>query len=198
MNKILQLISKHKENIEKRQFKAGETIFLENDTCKAIGVVKKGEISIKSYFSNGKEITYNTLNEGQMFGNNLIFSSKPTYRGDVIAEKDSEIFFIDRPTLIEILKTDGEFLVEYLSEQSDFSKSLNFKIKLLTIQSAEDRIQYYLTFNKGLITYKTITKLANELYMTRESLSRTLKKMRENGVIKIEGKKISLMVEKYN
>ena len=198
MNKILQLISKHKELLELRQFKAGETIFLENDTCKAIGVLKKGEISIKSYFSNGKEITYNTLKEGQMFGNNLIFSSNPFYRGDVIAEKDSEIYFIDKDTLTNILKTDDEFLIEYLSEQSDFSKTLNFKIKLLTIQSAEDRIQYYLTFNKGIIIYKTITKLANELYMTRESLSRTLKKMRDNGIIKTEGKKITLMVEKSN
>ena len=198
MNKILQLISKHKELLELRQFKAGETIFLENDTCKAIGVLKKGEISIKSYLSSGKEITYNTINEGQMFGNNLIFSSNPFYRGDVIAEKESEIYFIDKDTLTNILKTDDEFLIEYLSEQSDFSKTLNFKIKLLTIQSAEDRIQYYLTFNKGMIIYKTITKLANELYMSRESLSRTLKKMRDNGIIKTDGKKIALMVEKSN
>ena len=153
MNKLLHLISKHKEIIELRQFKAGETLFLENDTCQAIGVLKKGEISIKSYFSNGKEITYNTLKEGQMFGNNLIFSSNPTYRGDVIAEKDSEIYFVSKESLTEILKNDDEFLVEYLSEQSDFSKTLNFKIKLLTIQSAEDRVQYYLTFNKGLIIY---------------------------------------------
>ena len=57
------------------------------------------------------------------------------------------------------------------------SKNLNFKIKLLTISGAEDRLTYYLTFNKGKITYKSITKLANELYLTRESLSRTITKM---------------------
>ena len=195
MNKLLQLIEKHKQDSEIRQFQAGETIFLENDTCQSVGVVKKGEISIKSYFSNGKEVTYNTLKEGQMFGNNLIFSKNPAYRGDVVAEKYSEIYFIDKTTLLKILKTDEELLIEYLSEQSDFSKTLNFKIKLLTIQSAEDRIQYYLTFNKRLVTYKTVTKLADELYMSRESLSRTLKKMREKETIKIEGKKILLMVD---
>ena len=195
MNKLLHLISKHKEIIELRQFKAGETLFLENDTCQAIGVLKKGEISIKSYFSNGKEITYNTLKEGQMFGNNLIFSSNPTYRGDVIAEKDSEIYFVSKETLTEILKNDDEFLVEYLSEQSDFSKTLNFKIKLLTIQSAEDRVQYYLTFNKGFLRYKSITNLASTLFLARETLSRTLTGLVDEGIIQIKNKTIKLIVQ---
>ena len=122
---------------------------MENDTCKSVGIVKTGEISIKSYFANGKEVTYNTLKEGQMFGNNLIFSSTPRYRGDVIAQKESEIWFIRKDNLLKLLKLDETFLLEYLTQQSDFSKTLNLKIKLLTISAAEDRLVYYLTFNKN-------------------------------------------------
>lgn len=196
MNNIIQLISKYPQYIEKRQYKAGKTIFLENDTCLAVGVVKKGEISIKSYFSNGKEVTYNVLTDGQMFGNNLVFSSNPYYRGDVAAQKDTEIWLIKKDNLLEILKNDTEFLVAYLSEQSNFSKTLNLKLKLLTMQSAQDRLMYYLTFNKNKIAYKSITKLADELYLTRESLSRTIKKLSDHKIIKTSNKTITLMVEK--
>lgn len=194
MNNIVQILSKYPQYIEKRSFKAGKTIFFENDTCKSIGVVKSGEIVIKSYFSNGKEVTYNVLIEGQMFGNNLVFSSNPRYRGDVIAQKDSEIWFLSKDNLLKILKNDEEFLVLYLTQQSDFSKNLNLKIKLLTIIGAEDRLLYYLTFNKNRISYKSITKLADELYLTRESLSRTIAKLSKNKKIKKMGKALELVV----
>ncbi len=194
MENILKIVESHPEYIEKRRFDAGETLFLENDTCKSLGIVKSGIISIKSYFSNGKEVIYNVLEKGQMFGNNLIFSSNPAYRGDVVAEKPSEVYFITKDNLFKLLRNDEKMLEEYLTEQSDFSKTLNLKIKLLTIQSAKDRVIYYLTFNKGFIRYKTITKLANELFLTRESLSRTLKKLVNEKTIKIDKKIIALMV----
>ena len=194
MENILKIVESHPEYIEKRRFDAGETLFLENDTCKSLGIVKSGVISIKSYFSNGKEVIYNVLEKGQMFGNNLIFSSNPAYRGDVVAEKPSEVYFITKENLFKLLRNNEKMLEEYLTEQSDFSKTLNLKIKLLTIQSAKDRVIYYLTFNKGFIRYKTITKLANELFLTRESLSRTLKKLVDEKTIKIDRKIIALMV----
>ena len=193
--KILDSVKKYKDIIERQSYKKGETIFLENDACRKIGIISHGEISIKSYFSNGKEVVYNVLNKGQIFGNNLIFSSNPHYRGDVVSEQYSEIFFIYKESLIKILQNDEEFLIEYLNEQSDFSKTLNLKIKLLTISSAADRLIYFLTINKNKISYKSITKLANELYLTRESLSRTIKKLKENKTIKTSKKTIALMVE---
>lgn len=194
MNNLINLLTKYPQCLEKRTYKPQETIFFENDTCISVGIVKSGEISIKSYFANGKEVTYNVLEEGQMFGNNLVFSSTPRYRGDVISQKQSEIWFISRENLLKLLKQDNELLVLYLTQQSDFSKNLNFKIKLLTISSAEDRLAYYLTFNKGKITYKSITKLANELYLTRESLSRTITKMVKEKKITQVSKTLKLVV----
>lgn len=194
MNNLINLLTKYPQYLEKRTYKPQETIFFENDTCISVGIVKSGEISIKSYFANGKEVTYNVLEEGQMFGNNLVFSSTPRYRGDVISQKQSEIWYISRENLLKLLKQDDELLVLYLTQQSDFSKNLNFKIKLLTISSAEDRLAYYLTFNKGKITYKSITKLANELYLTRESLSRTITKMVKEKKITQVSKTLKLVV----
>lgn len=194
MNNLINLLTKYPQYLEKRIYKPQETIFIENDTCISVGIVKSGEISIKSYFANGKEVTYNVLEEGQMFGNNLVFSSTPRYRGDVISQKHSEIWFISRENLLKLLKQDNDLLVLYLTKQSDFSKNLNFKIKLLTISGAEDRLTYYLTFNKGKITYKSITKLANQLYLTRESLSRTITKMVKEKKITQVSKTLKLVV----
>lgn len=194
MNKITNYILKN-SGIKYDEIHAdkNETIFFEGDTCDHISIIIKGKINIVSYFSDGKEIIYNALNGGEMFGNNLIFSSEPFYRGDVVAIENTEIAYISKEELLKALQNNPEFLEAYLKQQSDFSKRLNFKIKLLMISGAEDRFLYYLTFNKGQISYKSVTKLAKELYLTRESLSRTIYKLEKKAIIKIENKTITLI-----
>ena len=172
--------------------KKGESLFLEDDLCAQIGIVIKGEIRIISYLKDGKEIVYNVLDEGGVFGNNLIFSSNPSFRGDVIAYKDSAVYLINKETLIELLQTNEEFLIAYLNLQSDFGKSLNLKIKLLTFNNAEDRFMYYMQINKNQIRYKTISDLAKTLFLSREVLSRLIHKLEKNGQIKISDKTIKI------
>ena len=172
--------------------KKNETLFFEGDLCKEVGFIISGKIEIVSYLEDGKEIIYNTLEDGQMFGNNLVFSSSPYFRGDVVAKKDSEVMLIKKLELLEMLKEDSVLLESFLQNQSDFSKTLNLKIKILTISSAEERLKYYLTFNKGKYTYKSVTEQEKTLYLSRESLSRTISKMAKSNQIDIHGKTIEL------
>lgn len=193
MNKLVNYLTKESlNNHGSISAKKNQTIFFEGDECHKVGIILSGKVSIISYFDEGKEVIYNTLGKGEMFGSNLIFSSSPYYRGDVVAIEESEIVYINKEELLSLLKNDTSILELYLKQQSDFSKRLNFKIKLLTIDSAKERIKYYLTFNKNEIEYKSITKLAKELYLSRETTSRTLYKMDKDGDIKIANKKIIL------
>ena len=169
-----------------------QTLFFEGDVCEKVGLIVHGKVSIISYYSDGEEVIYNTLKKGEMFGNNLIFSSEPYYRGDVVSIEESEILYINKEDLINALSSDRELLELYLKQQSDFSKLLNFKIKLLTIDKAKDRLVYYLTFNKKKVEYKSVTKLAKELYLSRETLSRTMYRMQSNDELEISNKIIIL------
>ena len=64
----------------------------------------KGEVSIISYPDKGKEIVYNILKTDEIFGNNLIFSSNPYYKGDIIADCESLIGLLGKQDLIAILQ----------------------------------------------------------------------------------------------
>ena len=193
MNNLVKFIVKNSGiHYDEITAERNKTLFFEGDECKKVGIIISGKINIISYFSDGKEVVYSELTKNQMFGNNLIFSSEPFYRGDVVAMEKSVIYYVSREELMKALSASPEFLELYLKQQSDFSKTLNFKIKLLTIGNARDRFLYYLTFYNKQITYKSVTKLAKELYLTRESLSRTMYKMAKDGEIKIENKTITL------
>ena len=180
---------------EKRRLKIvhlqkNEILFSEGDQCQNIGLVFKGELKIVSYLEDGKEIVYNIMKEYQMFGNNLIFSSDPTFRGDVIANSESYLYLIPKEQLLETLRENQEFLIGYLNAQSDFGKSLNLNIKLLTLNYAKERILYFLKTNQDKIEYKSITDLAKRLFLTREVLSRTLHNLEREHVISIKDKTI--------
>ncbi len=193
MNNLVKFIVKNSGiHYDEITAERNQTLFFEGDECKKVGIIISGKINIISYFSDGKEVVYSELTKNQMFGNNLIFSSEPFYRGDVVAMEKSVIYYVSREELMKALSASPEFLELYLKQQSDFSKTLNFKIKLLTIGNARDRFLYYLTFYNKQISYKSVTKLAKELYLTRESLSRTMYKMAKDGEIKIENKTITL------
>ena len=184
MKNILDLLTlKEKENIIYKELKVGDILFYEGDMCDSIGIIKSGYIVILSYTFTGGEIIYNTLESGDIFGNNLIFTDDNKYRGNVIAKENSEVVIIKKNVLLDILKNNEEFLKEYLIIQSNFTRSLNTKLKLLAFDSARDRLYFYMSLNDNKITYKTISELSNRLFMKRETLSRLLSKLEKNGEI---------------
>ena len=163
-----------------------EILFQEDQKCDFISIIIEGEIKIVSYSFSGREIIYSLLKKDDIFGNNLIFSSSPFYKGAVVAKVNSKIALIDKDTLISLLQENKEFLLKYLSIIGDLTKNLNDKNKLLSFDKATERVLYYLHKNNNEIQYKTITNLAEELNIKRETLSRTLTKMSNDKLILVE------------
>ena len=175
------------------ELKKNETLFRENEECRSIGIVISGEIKIVSYSFEGREIIYSINKENTIFGNNLIFSSLPFYKGSIIAKTNCKIALISKNNLIKLLQENEEFLLKYLSLIGDSSKKLNEKNKILSFDKAKDRILYYLYKNNNCIKFTTITDLASELNLKRETLSRTLSKLVKEKEISIENKIIKTL-----
>ena len=178
--------------IKTKHLKKDDVLFRENDKCNCIGIVISGQISIVTYLNDGTEIVFNTLKENGVFGNNLIFSSFPYYKGNIITNVSSEIALIQKKDLISLLKTNEAFMIEYLNIQSDFTKILNNKIKLLSIDSAQERLMFYMYENDNEIEFTSISSLAKELYLQRETLSRLLSKLQKQNIIIKKGNTLKI------
>lgn len=176
-----------------KNLKKGNVLFYENDKCESIGIVVSGQVSIVSYLADGKEIVYNTLKENEIFGNNLVFSTDPYYKGNIIVDIDSKIAIIKKDDLLKLLESNQSFLEEYLKVQSNFTKSLNNRIKLLSIDSAEERFYFYMHEHKNVIEYVSISDLAKQLYLKRETLSRLISKLEKQKKINKKDKYITLI-----
>ena len=193
MNLLETIKKKEKEYLIHRNLEKDEILYREDDYCEVIGIVINGELIITSFLENGNTIIYNDIKDNGVFGNNLIFSSYPYFRGDIIATKDTEVVLISKDNLIKLLTTNNDFLIEYMRIQSNFGKELNARIKLLSINNIQDRFLYYLHLNKDVISYNTITDLAKQLNIERETLSRLISKLIKNNIIIRDNKTIKVI-----
>ena len=194
---LLQVLSKKEHKlVNGYQVTKNSTIAHEGDLCESVGVIVSGKVDIVSYAFKGKEMLLNSLKAGDVFGNNLIFSSDPVYRGDVIAKEKCVIAFINKENLVYLLQNNQEFLKLYLQAQSDFGKSLNARIQLLSFTNAEERLFYYASKNDNVIIFKNVTALAQTIGIQRETLSRLLTSLVKRHLIKKEKGKITFAKKK--
>lgn len=190
------LTKKEHELVKGFQIEKNRVINHEGDVCEQIGIVISGKVEIVSYSFEGSEILINSLRAGEIFGNNLLFSSDPIFRGDVIAREKSVVAFINKENLIYLLQNNTEFLTQYLKAQSDFGKSLNSRIQLLSFNTAEEKLFYYASKSNNVIEFKNVTSLAATIGVQRETLSRLLTSLVERHLIKKEKGKITILKKK--
>ena len=194
---LLNVLSKKEHQMVKGyQIAKGNIIFHEGDVCESIGIIISGKIDIVSYSFQGKELLINSLKAGDIFGNNLLFSSSPLYKGDVIAKEKCVVAFINKENLVYLLQNNSEFLDLYLQAQSDKAKLLTARIQLLSFPNAEERLFYYASRNHNIIEFKNVTTLAATLGVQRETLSRLLTNLVERHLIKKEKGKITVLKKK--
>ena len=191
---LLQVLSKKEHKlVNGYQVTKNSVIAHEGDNCENIGIIVSGKVDIVSYAFKGKEMLLNSLKAGDVFGYNLIFSSEPIYRGDVIAKEKCVIAFINKENLIFLLQNNQDFLKLYLQAQSDFGKSLNARIQLLSFTNAEERLFYFASKNDNVIIFKNVTALAAQICIQRETLSRLLTSLVKRHLIKKEKGKITFL-----
>ncbi len=181
-----------------REAEKNEVIFREGEKCEYIGIVKEGTLIISSYTFEGKEIIFNTIKSGMMFGNNLLFSNEDTYKGDVKAVYDSKIYLINEKNLLSLCTKNISFLKEYLTLSSTATVNLNERIKILSFGSLKERLSYMLFLHNGILSYQSISHLAKELNVERETLSRYLSQQISMGNLRKDNNRLIDLTEKPN
>lgn len=183
MNILDLLTIEEKKSLKTVYLKKGEIMFFEGQLCTSVCFLVRGEIEISSVSYEGKEVIYNTFVGNGIFGNNLLFSKQPYYKGNVIALASSKVEVLEKDDLLRILMTNKQFLISFLNYEANFGIELNRRIKLLSLPTAEERLMHHLYSNNKMIYFKNISSLARELGLQRETLSRLISKLESEGKI---------------
>jgi CRP-like cAMP-binding protein len=166
-----------------------------------IGFVKEGYMQIKRVDYNGNITIIEELVENSVFGSMLSNLNNTEY--EIITKEESKIVVIDYKRIIGDDSNKppyyDQFIKNLLAIVTDKINEKNKRIEILTKKSIRDKLLEYFKIisakNGSRIIYLTLnySELANYLAVDRSAMSRELKNLKEEGFIKTESKKITLL-----
>ncbi len=184
---IKNLMSSVKYSI--KHFDKDQTIAIEGDDCNNLGIIIKGHIEIHKSFSSGKVVTINHFESGNIFGEALVFSGIHSYPATLISNDDTEIMFISREDVLEMMSLNKAVLHNFMGVLSNRILMLNERLTNLTYDTVRKKIanilllEYARQRSSNLILPYSRKKMAELLNIPRPSLSRELINMKEDGLI---------------
>lgn len=165
------------------------------------GLLLKGRIESSFQNESFDQITMHTFSDGYLFGEALVINGAKNSPVQVRAVEDSIILFIDLEMIYTVADSSpirtllAENLIKSLAKKNLI---LNQKVRILSQKSLRDRVYIYLASlpkdKNGYVKIPfTQTALAEYLGVNRSALSRELGRMQNEGVLKVDGRKIKIL-----
>lgn len=195
-----------RRNSQEITLKKGEILFHQEDVAHFIYFVKTGTIKILKISSMGQEKIFSLYQKNQFIALSTLFNPPHLYPATAVAVELTEVIKIPRQVLeVGILSTE--------SATREWFKQLNRRLEgvqqMLTDQvfiDAKDRfkkwLQHFVTLEKDLtqqFVFITIPvtkqEVADLLSIRRETFSRLLADLKEEGVCEVKGKTFKVNLE---
>jgi CRP/FNR family transcriptional regulator len=184
-----------------KSLEKGEYLFREGDPAIGFYVIQRGAINVHRVTAAGKEQVIHVFRTGDSFAEVAVVS--PTgYPADARALEATQVLVVRKEGIFELLKRKPELALRMLGSMSSHLRALVGQIEDLTVKDVETRLANWLVKRcpnpQGEAPVKfdlTATKrvLAAELGTVSETLSRTLAKFRQQKLLAVKGKTITVL-----
>ena len=166
-----------------------------------IAIIDKGSVQFIATDYDGNKSIIEDIPEGGMFGS----LTSPINNEEVscITKELTQITYIEYDSITndEISKADSYilFIKNLIKILSDQVSEKNNRIEILTKKTTRDKLLEYFKYQareRGIKTFTipmTFTELANYLSVDRSAMTREISYLRDDGFIKTNGRRITLL-----
>ena len=186
-----------------RTLKKNDSVFLEGDKADGFFFLCHGRVKLYKTSIEGKEQLLHIVYPGETFAEAAIFEGS-IYPATAQVMDDSGLLFIDKKGFLLLLKRHPEIGLKMLGNISRYLHHFIRLVEDLSLKEVSSRLAKYfldvlardgipsndwIEFNLDMAR----SDLAARLGTVRETLSRTLRTLRDKGVIDVEGKRIRIL-----
>jgi CRP/FNR family transcriptional regulator len=180
-----------------REHPRGELLFSEGEVAAGFFVVLDGKVKVYKLSPEGKERILHIIHPGGTFAEAAIFGEGlyPAYAEPL---QTSKLFFLPKDEFYSLLMTNGRISINMIAGLSMFLRQFANQIEDLTFKDVPSRLaRYLMELSRG--TKQTVelpiskSQLASNLGTVSETLSRTLRKLSEDDLISVAGKKVTIL-----
>lgn len=190
------LSDKEKEAIagisKSKYYEKGDTLFTQGSESSDLYIVHKGNVKISRYTVDGKEQMIRTLKPGTFTGELALFSDLTHHNFGSVLE-DTEICLLEGHAFKNLLLDMPQISIKLLEAVTDRLGQSETRIKDMGTMDVESRIaKHLLDLADGVKLVKipySKGEMASLLGTSPETLSRNLKRLQNNGLIRMEGQR---------
>jgi len=181
-----------------------EYLFHEGDQAAGFYIVRSGAVNVHRVNALGREQIIHVFRAGDSFAEAAL--AAPTgYPADARAIEPTQVLLVRKDGILALLRHQPELALRMLGSMSSHLRVLVGQLEDLTLKDVETRLANWLvkrcpeaeSENPVRIELKTTKRvLAAELGTVSETFSRTLGKFREQKLINVKGKTVTVVSPK--
>lgn len=183
-----------------RSFAKGETLFSEGDTANGFYLLATGGVKLCKISPDGREKVLHFVHPGETFAEAAFFGNG-LYPAEARGIEKGEILFFPKDGFMGLLERNPRFSLNLIVSLSLQLRRFARQIEELSFAEVPNRLAAYLCemIDRKSTTFQGKTyldlemkkgELASRLGTVSETLSRTLRKLKEEGVIEVEGSRV--------
>jgi CRP/FNR family transcriptional regulator, dissimilatory nitrate respiration regulator len=184
-----------------KSLEKGDYLFREGDPARGFYVVQRGAVNVHRVSAAGKEQVIHIFRAGESFAE-VALATETGYPADARAIEPTQVLLVQKDGILTLLKRQPELALRMLGSMSSHLRVLVGQLEDLTLKDVETRLANWLVkrcpnpqSDQPVPIELAITKrmLAAELGTVSETFSRTLAKFREQKLLTVKGKTITVL-----
>lgn len=181
-----------------RSVAKNEILFFQGDPATGFFVLLSGKVRVYKASPEGKEYTLHLIAPGQMFAEAAIFQGD-YFPANCAALENSTVAFFPKEQFVRLIKESPDISLKMIGGLARFVREFNQMVEDLSLKEISARLADYILAEQGrgksdsFIMDITKSELAHKLGTISATLSRNLRKLKEIGVIEVDGRKITIL-----
>jgi CRP-like cAMP-binding protein len=179
-------------------YRKGQTIFTEGDDANALWVLLKGQVKIFKVGPDGREQVLRIVRAGESFAEAAALS-RGAFPASAEATGRSTAVRFPADGFLRLLDTNPQLATNMIVALSQLLRGFAALVDALALRDVPSRLAKYLldaslrAESDSIVLDVRKTVLAARLGTVSETLSRALRRLRERGLIAVDGQRIDLL-----
>lgn len=183
--------------VQQQNFLRKQVLFTEGEQATGFYVVVRGRVKIYKLSAEGKERVLHVVHPGQSFADAAIFDDG-CYPAFAETVTECELLLFPKQAFLNLLHHHSQLSINMIAGLSRYLRQFTIQIEDLTFREVPARLARYLLdlsddSRADVDLPVSKSQLASNLGTTSETLSRTLRKLTDEGLIQVQGKTITLL-----
>jgi CRP/FNR family transcriptional regulator len=185
------------------QYPKGEIIFQEGEPAFGLYIICSGKVKLAKHSLKGKKQILKLLGPGEILGEKTMFD-REIYTAYAETLEETKLHFIEREPLLDFLRTHPEVSMRFIEKLSREIKAFQDKLMETSYVGSLERLarllllmgkEYGVQSEKGLdigveLSRQEIAEMAG---ISTETAIRMLSRLKERGLVALEGPKIYIL-----